>query len=781
MDRENFYLLLELSMDPPEEDPVKIEEAIKRMQTTWSRLRNHPTKGIQAKSYIGLIPEIRKVMTDPALRRAEASAAKDEVQQQQVDIFTEIDRHLTLHLSKGYVTDQEITKLANLHSIDESEIRARIKQMEQEKLAELDSQLSMRMVKGYVTVEEISKLAKTYGVSEKELKKRVNVPIRKGGEADRKTAKVLDKSIEKGINDNLKIVGKKSLYEFLGLAETSSQELLIKTAREKEAQILRISRKDATVTAGGILAGQCASVFRNAETRAAYDISRGRSRLKELDADIDVAGIDGKIRTEYFDILVKTAKGLGMDAEEAAKYIKRYCRDKKYVIAGMEKKKLSRNQFMVGAVLVVIFAVSVLAGFFVYKNMQTKSDFKEVLANVQGLTTLELKLRGFQEYVKTHEPSKYTDLANQKILETRGQIAAQKEKRAFKNTLKQVEAHLVNTNFQKSIAVLDSYLKAYPKGAHVGQAKKKIEEINARFDTLEYETLQAMTGAEVDIRLSAYMKYLRNHSKGQYQDQIKRLIWDMSEEYYIFIDKKIKASINHEDWTGCIKYCDSYINVYDNIRARQLKDKKEAFETSEYDQAVFEKLEAKARRLGTDYGAAITVYKDFLRAYPRTTVKNKINTRIVELEKTKIQSAKQADLQMMRNRIKATGRRFVEKTPATVYDTQTGLTWAMLDSQMILGRCLNFDDAKKYVNGLKIGQVSGWRLPDAKELFSLYKTKPFFPSQSSKRFWTSKSYTRYADQTAYQRVHVVTSDPETTFETLTMDSWECAVVHAVKR
>ncbi|MDI6796447.1 MAG: hypothetical protein QMD09_05865, partial [Desulfatibacillaceae bacterium] len=59
MDRENFFVLLELSTDPPESDPEKIELAVKNLQAKWSRFRNHPTKSIQAKKILGLLPEMK--------------------------------------------------------------------------------------------------------------------------------------------------------------------------------------------------------------------------------------------------------------------------------------------------------------------------------------------------------------------------------------------------------------------------------------------------------------------------------------------------------------------------------------------------------------------------------------------------------------------------------------------------------------------------------------------------------------------------------------------------
>jgi len=63
MTRENFYILLELDLDPPEVDPAIIDSVIRKKQTEWSRLVNHPSKGLQAKKNMNLIPEIRRVVS----------------------------------------------------------------------------------------------------------------------------------------------------------------------------------------------------------------------------------------------------------------------------------------------------------------------------------------------------------------------------------------------------------------------------------------------------------------------------------------------------------------------------------------------------------------------------------------------------------------------------------------------------------------------------------------------------------------------------------------------
>ncbi len=117
MDRINFYQLLDLPINPPENDLKIIEDAIKKKQMAWSRLRNHPTKGIQARHYISLLPEIQKVMADSELRKQEAEAALEDLKKRLETIFKAVDRHIDLIGSKGDISSQEIDNIAARHDI----------------------------------------------------------------------------------------------------------------------------------------------------------------------------------------------------------------------------------------------------------------------------------------------------------------------------------------------------------------------------------------------------------------------------------------------------------------------------------------------------------------------------------------------------------------------------------------------------------------------------------------------------------------------------------------
>ena len=72
MERENYYLMLELPIDPPTEDPGEIRSAIHRKKQEWTRWQDHPGKRAQGLANLAALPDLEQVMFDPVARKREA-------------------------------------------------------------------------------------------------------------------------------------------------------------------------------------------------------------------------------------------------------------------------------------------------------------------------------------------------------------------------------------------------------------------------------------------------------------------------------------------------------------------------------------------------------------------------------------------------------------------------------------------------------------------------------------------------------------------------------------
>lgn len=778
MGRENFYLLLELALEPPEESTEAIEKAIDSLRAKWSRFRNHPTKSLQAKQVIGMIPEMRKVMLDPELRKKEARRASQELKRQLKSKYSEVDRHIAIRMSKGFMTDEEVFKLAKLHAMPDVDIRERIRQKEQQKYAEIDKFIAIRMSKGYVTEEEIFKIAKLHSVGTDEVRQRIQGPIRKTSTRSIDQLKALDKTIERVISSNLKIIGKTSLYDFLGLSPGSELELLQERAKQKEAQIHKTSATDAVATASGILAGHCITLFKDEHSRRVYDATLAQSHLKELNSDIDVAGMDGKIRAEYLDVLVDRAVQLGMDDQEAREYIENYCRRKKWTI---EKKKRRRSLVPLVAIICLLLAGG---GFYVIKIMQRKGlekDFQNITVQVDRETDLKKKKQLLQSFVEAHKTGDVTEQARQKMAAVQGQIVEQE----YQQISRQADALKKEGRLEQAEKIYRQYLAAQPGGPYEGSIKNKIADLGKLKDERAFAEIKSVKPTNVYDQVDRYLNFLEAHSKSTHRNDVTEMIADAREAYYVKLLRDCQGATTTgrtEDLQAALEHMKTFLTVYrDDPRMISLKELQSTLEARVQDQQAFAALKAESQKAGSDLEAAQRVYRDYLLSYPESTVRDEVRA---ELQQLDIQQEKNriANLSTLSaEHLASTASRFKVVRQGIVRDKKSGLMWSLLDASDMLGAkkdCLDYKTALDYVKSLNLEGFKDWRLPTPGEVGQLYAAAFPLPFQETRWYWTSKSYTRYAD--GYSKVvDIVASQPGGRQERQ-LDSRECASVRAVR-
>ena len=699
MERENYYLLLGLSVDPEEKDPQIIEEAIKRKQSQWSRDRNHPTKAIQSKQYIGLIPEIRRVMTDNELREAEARNAKKALLKSEEAKFLKIDRHIEILMSKGSVTKKEVAELAKIHAVEEDKIRERIKKREkffkidrdirllmqkggitgkktvalakryaigeekvrewiekkrEETFSEIGKYLELRESVGYITEEAITQMARIYGFAEGDILMRAKCPVRKKGSPEAEGPKPLEKSVEKLINDNLKIVDKSTLYDFLGLPPESALPVLQEKAKEKETEIRKIGQKDAITTASGALVGHCIVIFKSKESRTAYDLTRSRIHLSEFNSDINVAGTDGKIRIEYFDILIKRAMKIGMDVEEAVEYIREYCRNNQWIIKEkkklliLDKKKVTflekwtvelnprKKSFWIlcgsvlSAILVIVGAI-VISGRVIQAN-RIKNAYQTALTSLESQQSLGKKEKVLQDFINRYGETEYAATFKMKIRD----IRKHKEKQDFEAVIRDAEKLNADKKFEASEAVYEQYLKQYPKGTYTGEIKKKISVLPGLIDDRDYGALRAADQGNYAEKIKGYNEYFSKHPEGRHIEDVKKLVANMIGEYHRTFKKNVALCEKQREWEACIRVCDDFIEKFGGTeQASEAAGLKVKYHKRIGYKTDLAGMKGKAAQAGIDYLGAKEIYSEYLVANPEAPsyVKDIISKEIADLER----------------------------------------------------------------------------------------------------------------------------------------------------
>jgi len=781
MERENFYILLELSLQPPETDAEVIWEAIQNKKADWSRLRNHPTKGLQAQKNINLIPEIQRVMMNNELREKEVLNALEILKKRKKNKFVEIDRHVDMLMAKGFIDKEEISKLAEMHDIGLNEIQSRVTAKKNENFARIDREIGIHMAKGYITEAEVTKIAKRQSMANDDIRQRVRCPIVKT-EKEKLNFQphLLDKSIENTIKENLKVHNKSSLYDFLGLAESADLKTLQEKAGFKKKELANFSKKDAIITAGGILAGHCVTIFKTDENRLAYDISLAKARLAALDMDINVAAINGKIHHEYLDALIKKAMEFGMDEEEASTYIQSYCKQHQLKIEKKpEKKRLA--YIMAGAlvlgIIIIIVALTVFSK--IHKKNTLKAEYQNVLKKIDKLPEPAKQIKQLEAYISSHEKNEYTLDAGRQI----NMIQLRINTKEFEKILSQADQLIKKEKLEDALSLYKTHLKTTTREKNKKIINDNIKRVIKLIDDRDFEKLSAIAiSGEPDQKIDAFRAYLAAHPKGNHNAQVQKLINEMSNEFYLFVIKKLALYEKTEDWEQSAKLCQTYVDLYINSSSDRLKQLLPVYEEKIKYAKIYESLIQKTADKGNDYEGAQNILKTFLEAYPKSPINDKVQKEIVRLAGLKqIQDMKKAIMVLSKKLLKTNGR-FVEKKGGVAIDTKTGLMWAITDSHISKpDTCLTYDQGKTYVEELNIGGYTDWRLPTPDELAGIYNTSPAFPTMTNTDtwYWTSESHKSYSDGW-HIKVNVL-SRGKSTWTVDGKDAMECGAVRAVRK
>ena len=821
MSRINFYQLLELRINPPESDAEVIESAIKKKQAEWSRLRNHPTKGTQARQYISLLTEIRRVMSAPPQREKEARHALDLLKKKLEAKFKRIDSHVELLGCKGDISDTEISQLADFHKVKPqiiqrrvdrwrkkngtalkvylsqllinkkpdaktinkiaaqfetppAEVDAVLKKLLDDRSSEVDAYINIQIRKGFMTQKEISSLSQIYSLDQGDVLRLIRCPIKKESESEIENIYQLDSTVEQVINENLKIVEQDSLYSFLGLFPGSTLEALQNKALEKEKEIRKISQKDAFVTASGVLSGQSISIFKTDESRYAYDLSRARSLLKNLNRDLTLAVSNNTIRPEYYNHLLRKAVSFGTNPDEARHHIFDYCQSKNWKI-NFPKKKIDFKRY--SRVALITLSVFLIAGstfwYFYFSKQRLEEEYARTIAEANQQPTLEAQMGVYERYQENHSQENLKERATKNIVSLQNRIV----QRDYKIVEQATDKLYLNKQYEEINDLYTQFLSRHADSAWADKIREKSAQIPPLIDERDYQALLNIAPDEPEKIARAGADYLRHHPDGTYVVPVGKLIKDVEMNYYQNVIADLEQCEKKQNWNQCISLSSRFIDVYrDSNSALKLKEKRDSYQISLQNTAVLEKLMAKVGGTEAQPDALRSVFEAFLRESPNSPAASVVRDKLAKINQQLDQQEADRELEKLQKMMRDKNGRFIIKKAGTFHDKKTGLTWTLLDSRLSTGQCMTYEEARQNISRMKLGGYTDWRLPSAKELVGLYAGASAFTEISSKWYWSSDRFKRYSNGWV-TLVDVVSlgSQPSVQKQNATMCGWFRAV------
>ena len=276
--------------------------------------------------------------------------------------------------------------------------------------------------------------------------------------------------------------------------------------------------------------------------------------------------------------------------------------------------------------MVIILALGVFFTTRLMESKQIQKEYQNVLVRLEERKSYDDQKLLLQFYINSHEPSKFTIDAEQRIRD----IDQLVEEDAFNLVLSEVEKLPLDENYEeRATAIYEEYLALYFDGVHVSEIQEKVYDIPVLIDDIDYKKLQTAVKLNYDNRIQAYMGYLVKHSNGQHKSEVEGLIADMSEEYYAQFMKEIPLCDQQAKWDNCILLSNNFLTHFkNNYRADEIEQIKFEME----DKKSLAQLMARVKRLGTRYEAAKKILGDYLAENPDTSQANKINAKITSID-----------------------------------------------------------------------------------------------------------------------------------------------------
>ena len=308
---ENYYVVLELFLDPPEKDWTKLNEKIDEKKNEWNKKRNRPD-GLKFASLCERIETFREELKDEKFRKSQANAAR-------IIKFKELDSLLDQVAVGDCVAPKQVEQLVKRFQNVFSEKTIRDRVQRQKTIAE---------------------------------PKPTTLPPPPKPNDD-PTVIQCDSITLKKIRDCLDVLGKSDVYAALGLSRSSSLTTLNDGAQKLIELACNSIRKTSEVSVSGELGGLLKSVFKTENHRKGFDLSWSRFQIEEkLKTTFNLRAADKTVTRENFERSVQDIVQEGASVEYAQWYaydyyvVKRQCPDPRVIdVLPLEEKTQCPNCF----------------------------------------------------------------------------------------------------------------------------------------------------------------------------------------------------------------------------------------------------------------------------------------------------------------------------------------------------------------------------------------------------------------------------------------------------
>ena len=289
---------------------------------------------------------------------------------------------------------------------------------------------------------------------------------------------------------------------------------------------------------------------------------------------------------------------------------------------GKQDQMSRTHKLLIVLGVVIVFAIAVTGGGWLLKKREVNRRYDQLIEDLAVTKALDAQIVMLMQYIQAHPEDAHRSELEARLKETHAEI----EKRDYEQTILDVNRLALDENYEKkALSLYTAFLSKFPQSSYAPKINEAISGIRQLLGTAHFEDLKKVSSTDFIDRYAAYREYLEQFPEGTEREAVKRMITDLAQEYYRFIEKQAATCDEREHWDDCIAQCDRFLSAFtsgpsvEKVRMLRstLQDKKEVIE-----------LTTKSALVADDYVKARQVYLDYLEKRPDTTQKEAITERI---------------------------------------------------------------------------------------------------------------------------------------------------------
>jgi len=298
--RPNYYMLL--GLDPAEEDAGTIAKAIQNKKNQWSteKVKGSPEQRAEATLNLDRVPDIHATLSNPESRREEADGARRLAKEERVTRLKSLDDMIAVLRAGGICTSDDIVTL-------------------------------VKDLGGTFSQAEVTDRGRAAGLS-------IDVLGAAPTRSVDATKSFLSPDQMTQLRPNLKILGVRTLYEFLQMDSNSSTPSLFQRAVERDQKLFQTGNNNAESNAAKALCAQCKLIFSSDDEKKKYNNSLAIEAMDGMKRRIDLAGRRKKfLSAKQLDELVRQARESGVGTGDARAFVEGFAATRKWDVERVDK------------------------------------------------------------------------------------------------------------------------------------------------------------------------------------------------------------------------------------------------------------------------------------------------------------------------------------------------------------------------------------------------------------------------------------------------------------